>query len=332
MPLPPDVRAVKAGSRVYYYHRPTKTRLPDDPDSPEFADAIAAAVAADRSPQGTIGALIVEYRRTEQFRDMGKDTRAYYDRMLELLRPMEAMPIAEFRRRHVIKIKNALAEARGSSTATHFISVMSVLMRFAVDMEYREFNPCIGIKRKKGGSYRAWSEATSAFAITPGNLPEQFRRAVVLGLFTGQRAGDCISMRWDALSDGGVNVKQAKTGTEIWIPLHPALATELGTWDRNAVTILTTSRGAPWGSPSSFHAAMHRELRRHIEFSGLVFHGTRKAAATRLAEAGCSTKEIASVTGHRSLQMVELYTRDAEQKTLATAAIHRLHQHQKNRG
>jgi len=58
--------------------------------------------------------------------------------------------------------------------------------------------------------------------------------------------------------------------------------------------------------------------------TGLTFHGLRYTAAANLAEVGCSLKEIASVTGHKSLGMIEKYSRDADQRRLAGAAIHRL--------
>jgi len=50
-------------------------------------------------------------------------------------------------------------------------------------------------------------------------------------------------------------------------------------------------------------------------------HGLRKAAARRLAEAGCSTQEIMAVTGHKTLSEVERYTRAAEQERLNAAAM-----------
>lgn len=53
-------------------------------------------------------------------------------------------------------------------------------------------------------------------------------------------------------------------------------------------------------------------------------HGLRKAAARRLAEVGCTTNEIASITGHATLQEVARYTKAAEQKRLAQTAIKRL--------
>jgi Phage integrase family len=55
-----------------------------------------------------------------------------------------------------------------------------------------------------------------------------------------------------------------------------------------------------------------------------VTHGLRKAAARRLAEAGCTANEIASITGHSTLQEVSRYTKAAEQRMLAKTAIKRL--------
>jgi len=50
-------------------------------------------------------------------------------------------------------------------------------------------------------------------------------------------------------------------------------------------------------------------------------HGLRKAAARRLAEAGCTAHEIAAITGHASLREIVRYTKAADQRRLATAAM-----------
>jgi integrase len=55
-----------------------------------------------------------------------------------------------------------------------------------------------------------------------------------------------------------------------------------------------------------------------------VTHGLRKAGARRLAEHGATAKEIAAVTGHRTLKEVARYTAAADQLRLARAAIGRL--------
>ena len=83
---------------------------------------------------------------------------------------------------------------------------------------------------------------------------------------------------------------------------------------------LTTKSGQSY-SPNDFSD----QFRVWCDEAGLPqhcsVHGLRKAAARRLAEAGCSAHEIAAITGHRTLKEVERYTRSAEQARLARQAM-----------
>ncbi|MBR0892975.1 tyrosine-type recombinase/integrase, partial [Bradyrhizobium diazoefficiens] len=45
-------------------------------------------------------------------------------------------------------------------------------------------------------------------------------------------------------------------------------------------------------------------------------HGVRKAACRRLAEAGCSAREIMSITGHTDIREIERYCREAARKKI----------------
>jgi hypothetical protein len=47
----------------------------------------------------------------------------------------------------------------------------------------------------------------------------------------------------------------------------------------------------------------------------------RKAAARRLAEAGCTAHEIGAITGHTSLAELVRYTKAADQRRLAETAM-----------
>jgi Phage integrase family len=51
------------------------------------------------------------------------------------------------------------------------------------------------------------------------------------------------------------------------------------------------------------------------------FHGLRKTALTRLAEAGCSANEIAAISGHATLKEIARYTKAADQRPLAREAM-----------
>jgi len=50
-------------------------------------------------------------------------------------------------------------------------------------------------------------------------------------------------------------------------------------------------------------------------------HGLRKAAARRLAEAGCSNQQIKAITGHKTDKEVARYTAAADQIRLAEQAM-----------
>lgn len=68
-------------------------------------------------------------------------------------------------------------------------------------------------------------------------------------------------------------------------------------------------------------------LRAHLDALGLKdlhFHGLRHTTATALAELGGSDSEIQALLGHQARQMAERYTKKANQKRLADAAVSRL--------
>ena len=107
-------------------------------------------------------------------------------------------------------------------------------------------------------------------------------------------------------------MRQEKTGKELWIPLHPKLKSALSA---NTLHIVCRANGQPL-STSGFNTAWRRELKR-LGLRGIPFHGLRKNAAQALAELGCTSHQIAAITGHATLSMVEHYTKGADQERLA---------------
>jgi integrase len=110
-----------------------------------------------------------------------------------------------------------------------------------------------------------------------------------------------------------------KTGTELTIPVHPALSGVIAETPTHNLTFLTTQFGKPFTA-----AGFGNWFREQCDVAGLSHcsaHGLRKAAARRLAEAGCTEHEIAAITGHASLREIVRYTKAADQKRLAQAAM-----------
>lgn len=121
------------------------------------------------------------------------------------------------------------------------------------------------------------------------------------------------------IREGWLHIKQQKTGAELIIPVHPSLAAVIAAAPRGHLTFVTTRHGGPFEG-SSF-SRWFREQCDNAGLSHCSAHGLRKAAARRLAEAGCTAHEIGAITGHASLTELVRYTKAADQKHLAEAAM-----------
>jgi integrase len=189
------------------------------------------------------------------------------------------------------------------------------MLSWSVPRGWRPDNPVREVKPLKGGEgYEAWPwEVIEAAKVA---LAPYLWWAVALALYTGQRLGDVLAMKWSDIESGGIWVVQEKTGKRLLIPLHRDLQAVLETIPKTAVTILTNSDGIPW--QGGFQATWRK--RKPAATKGLVFHGLRKSAVVTLLEVGCSTAEVSAITG-QTMQMVEHYAKQVNQKKLAAAAI-----------
>ena len=290
-----------------------------------FREYRYAPYQAPEKPAGdTMRGLMRAYEASTEFKGLALATRTQYlTYMRHWLLAADAAPKL-VTRRQVLEARDAIAETRGNGAATAFGRVTSAMFGWAVDRGWLENSPAQRMRALPGGHLPAWSDAMLAAAMA--KLPEALRRVVVLGLYTGQRRGDLCAMTWAAYDGGSIRVRQGKTGTILSIPAHPVLRAELAAWRAerpDAVQILQSPRRTAW-NPQNLSQEMQDALQEIGMPPGFNVHGLRKAAARRLAEAGCTVSEIAAITGHKSLQMVQLYTESVDQERLAGAAVVKL--------
>jgi hypothetical protein len=131
-----------------------------------------------------------------------------------------------------------------------------------------------------------------------------------------------VHMGRQHVCDGRIHLVQQKTKARLRIPIHPELHAVLAKTDTD-MTFLVTSQGQPFSAPG-----FGNWFREACDEAGLPkgcwAHGLRKAAARRLAEAGCTVHQIASITGHKTLKEVAHYAAAADQVRLADAAMRAL--------
>jgi integrase len=194
-----------------------------------------------------------------------------------------------------------------------------------MDPPMRRDDPTAGLKRLRvpGDGFLAWEDADIAVFEAAHPVGSRARLALALLLFTAQRRSDVIRMGRQHVRGGLIAVRQQKTGASLWIPIHSDLQAVLDGSPANNLTFLVTASGKPFSAAGfgNWFGDCCREAGLGVGFNA---HGLRKAAARRLAEAGCTSKQIMAITGHRRLSEVERYTLAAEQVMLARQAIDRL--------
>ena len=275
-------------------------------------------------------ALAISYFASQAFRDMADNSRICYRRAIERFCKQKDQLGQEFgdksaaglQRQHVVKILDAHAEKK--QYANYMRKVLRAMMQHAVASGLREDDPTRDVKslRIKSDGFHGWTEDEIAQFEHTHPTGSRARLAFALLLYSGQRRSDVVRMGPQHVKDGVLHVRQEKTAAQVGVPIHPALREVLDASATGHLNFLVTHRGSPF-RPNAFS----NWFRKACKAAGLPHcsaHGLRKSAARRLAEAGCTPHEIASITGHRSLGEMVRYTRAVEQKKLADVAMTKL--------
>ena len=316
------------GKPRFYFRRPgfESRTLHGLPYSAEFMSDYEAAsagqpllVGATRARPGTMRALALSYFTSPEFRTLRLSTqRAYRGTIERLCVEHGDKRAADLRREHVVRLMAARAEQPGAANGLRM--ALRVMMKHAIDIGLRADDPTREVKavRIRTDGHHSWTDDEIAQFEQCHPVGSRARLAMALLLYTGQRRGDVIRMGAQHIRNGALYVKQEKTGAELIIPVHPALTAIIAAAPRDHLTFVTTRLGGPFEG-----SAFSRWFREQCDQAGLPHcsaHGLRKAAARRLAEAGCTAHEIGAITGHASLTELVRYTKAADQRRLAEAA------------
>jgi integrase len=239
--------------------------------------------------------------------------------MINLLKPLDAMPLIEITPQFIAGLRDRMAAKHGRRQANYVMAVISVACEHGKEHGIINENPVKGVKRVKRArdaksANRPWTLDECRTVIS--SIPQQLRLPVALGMFTGLRKGDVLALTKAAIRDGKIWRKTNKTGQEVSIPVHPDLAHLLATAPRhNAITIAATTKGTPWtgsGFNSSFIKAMAALKRDEKVGDGLTFHGLRHTVGTLLVEAGYDLDTVRRWLGQKTLAMAIHYSETAD--------------------
>jgi integrase len=279
-----------------------------------------AQIGADkRTLPGSFSALCVSYYGSPEFRGLKASTQQVRRNVLERFRAEHGhRPLKDLQTSHVRSIIGSKAST--PEAANNLLKILRVMLTYAVAEQMITSNPALVVKRykKRGEGIHTWTEAECAQFEAQHPIGSKPRLALELLLSTGQRRSDVVKMGWQHIEGDCVAVRQEKTDEPLLIPIDAPLAAALAALPRTNMTFLVTEFGKPFAS-----AGFGNWFRRRCNEANLPqcsAHGLRKLAATRLANAGCSSEQIKAITGHRSDSALAPYIRKANKARLARQA------------
>lgn len=300
--------------RTYYYAWKSGPRLSGEPGSPEFIASYNAAITGSRRlPKRDLQSLIDEYLDSNAFTALKPKTqRTYLYQIDKRIRPeFHDMAISALSergtRREILDWRQRIGKTAPRQADLAFRTLARIIS-WALDREIISLNPCLNAGKLYAGTRRdiVWTpEQEAAFRAS---APKHLCLALDLALWTGQRQGDLLELQWSSYDGEFIRLKQSKTGKRVIIPVarNPKVAldarkAELVRSGKRAEnfqleTILTTMSGDAW-TEDGFRGTWAK-ARDEAKIENVRFNDLRGTAVTRLAVAGCSVPEIASITGH----------------------------------
>lgn len=244
--------------------------------------------------------------------------------------PVRELGFERFAKLDATLIKDGLAPSSRGNIA---IAARSVL-RHLVELGKLETMPRLPSIPHGGGKVIRIPDTMTVDAMLR-EAPAHLRRALLLCLDAGLRAGEVRGLTWKDVDLGArtITVRQTiyygetdtpKSGHERVVPLTDRLYRELtaGFAERPKTTdpVAPNGRGKVWGEPSLSHAV--RSLLRAIDAPHARVHDLRHFFVSRLFRAGVGAPTVRDLAGHRHMHVTARYAHSDEgAKREAIAAL-----------
>jgi integrase len=293
-----------------------------------------------RIVEGSFAAVIRSYLNSPKFKNLAPETQRNYRGLLAMAENPETLggySVLTIRPSIVQAFLDGLAATPGRQKNAK--TALRAVEKFALVRDLLPYPITTGTECAKiDGGHEPWPLSMIRLAID--HAREDLARVVVLAVETGQRGSDIIKMRWSDLEEQpdpstgearpGINVIQKKTGVRLWIPITAELAGAIDRWRptrRPPFFLVLRADGTPfdrnllswaWNNERDNNPALAP-----LKAAGLVLHGLRATAVVRARQRGATVLQISSMFG-MSEPMVARYSRLADQREMALAAVHHI--------
>jgi len=328
--LPPYVY-VKKKIYLYFNRDGNLVKLPTDPSSPEFYAAYTECLKGEvvGKSSRTMGELSLKYFASDKFKKVAASTAAGYRSKINwIIDRCKNVQVKKMSRKVIIEMRDARKDQ--PVTANAILTVMKILLEYAIDLDWISFNPAKGVPNldKNAEEREPWTD--EEIAAFHDHADPRASLILELLLNTGQRLNDALSMKWsqcydDPIAGYGIEVKQRKTKAKVFIPFSNRLKEAIkrldNQIDRSGSDYIIVNKKDPSKQlPVITCQVLMSKVKEKIGVKKTL-HDLRHSCAHRLAEQGLSAEAIMSITGHTSIKMVHHYCNSSKQKAQAKIAM-----------
>lgn len=124
-----------------------------------------------------------------------------YEKYLE--KPLGKLKISAISRKEISDIHNAITLAGNSTTANRVLALISSIFGRAIEWNFLQTNPAIGIRRNKEIPRKRFIQSNELplfFSALRAEENETVRDIFILALLTGARRENVITMKWEDIS------------------------------------------------------------------------------------------------------------------------------------
>lgn len=324
-----------------------RIRLTKPPGSPTFMSEYQAALdrltgapgpaKADQSHVGTLGWLVHQYHQAHEFTSTDKRqqrmrTLVMRSMLDEPTKPGSKFkfadcPIAKFTADHVRLLRNRKQDK--PAAANRRVAELRKMFAWGVEecgawLKKNVAAEVKGLKREVKG-FIAWTEEDVAQFEAKWPIGTMPRMAFAIMLFTGVRRSDAVLLGPPMVEDGSITFMPQKTRRQkkvLTLPILDVLQQVLNQTPHGLKTWLVHKKGETFTA-----AGFGGWFRDRCDEAGLphcTAHGVRKIAAETVAENGATEKQMMDLFGWTKADLAAYYTRKANQKKIASGAMHML--------
>jgi len=205
----------------------------------------------------------------------------------------------------LVTYRNTRLKTHSPQTVKHELSMVLRSLKWARDeLGYTDIDvptvnmPSIPIVRNRRVTQQEEIDLLNALRFT-----NNVQQIVSLAIETGMRRSEIINMRWPDIKfkSRTLQIPKTKTGVPRTIPLTLKAVRIFNSLQRNINGVVFDI------SADSVSHAFKRACKR-AGIDDLRFHDLRHEAVTRFFEMGLNVMEVAAISGHRDLRMLQRYT------------------------